>query len=77
MHLPSLPSFLVRSSLLGLRVFQWISALIVMGISSYFIAQYDTVRLVVYEEVIVSVYSLNFSHPAAELAEAKSDVEYM
>ena len=51
----NLPAFVVRSSLLGLRAFQWISAIIVMGISSYFISRKEAAGLVIYEEVIVSV----------------------
>ena len=47
------PSFLLRVSLLLLRVLQWASAVIVMGIASYFIAQYSGVGLVIYHEVIV------------------------
>lgn len=47
------PGFLLRISLLSLRLLQWASAVIVMGISSYFIAKYDSVGLVIYHEVIV------------------------
>ena len=47
------PGFLLRVCLLLLRVLQWASAVIVMGIASYFIAQYSGVGLVIYHEVIV------------------------
>ena len=56
------PSFLLRISLLLLRVLQWASSVIVMGIASYFIAQYSNVGLVIYHEVI-AVLSVAFFLP--------------
>ncbi|KAL1954730.1 hypothetical protein VTO42DRAFT_783 [Malbranchea cinnamomea] len=56
------PKFLLRLSLLLLRILQWASAVIVMGIASYFIAQYDHEGLVIYTEVI-AVLSVAFFLP--------------
>lgn len=52
-------NFLLRVSLLLLRVLQWASAVIVMGIASYFIAQYSGVGLVIYHEVIVRLLTIH------------------
>ena len=49
-----LPNFVVRGCLLGLRTVQWISAVIVLAISSFFISRRGPSGLVIYEEVIVS-----------------------
>jgi hypothetical protein len=44
----------LRTALFVSRLLQWVSAVIVMGIASYFIAKYTTDEHIIYEEVIVS-----------------------
>lgn len=56
------PSFLLRGSLLGIRLLQWASAVIVMGIMSFFINEYPKTGHVKYEEVI-AVISVGFFLP--------------
>ena len=46
--------FASRPALLGSRVMQWASAVIVMGIASNFIHNYTTGEHIIYDEVIVS-----------------------